>query len=311
VEQTLEHLRKRREQARRALPQAQEAVQALERFIESNHQATRRPARDWLAAARQALAAARDGIHPSTPDWLTVAALVEQAQSTAGAGLQAAQADVSHFELARQLMAGAEERYAAADRFIRTETADRPAAAARLTRARAALDQARDEMTTHGADWTALVLQIEQAAADAEAALQMAREDVRLAEAVRAEIADAHNRLRRADRYYGHGIRGEVGSALSFYQQAAHAMTALQYEQAIRLANDSAQASRAAEQAAQAQVRAIEEALERQREEEERRRRWAESSSSSVFSSSSSSSSSFSSGSSSSSFSSGTSQSSW
>jgi uncharacterized membrane protein YgcG len=325
VEQMLVHLRKLREDTRAAMPHVEQAVQALEAFAAANARAVRRPARARMLTARQSLQSAETESAVTAANWIAIAGKVQQAQAEAATALRAALDDVAAFNRVVGLLEEAERRWAAAADFLRRETADRPAAGQRLARARKDLDRARDEMATEGADWKALGTQVKQAIEAVDAALHMAREDVRLAQVAQAELQEAEQRLRRADRYYGYGIRGDTGSAAGLLRQASGALSGLQYETVIRLANDAAQAALAAERAAEARARAIEEEEERRREEEERRRREEEerrsressasmsSFSSSSFSSdpSSSSSSSFSSGSSSSSHSSGTSQSSW
>ena len=294
--------------------------------MEANRHAVRRPAHDALSAARKALESGRAGTEAPAPHWVRVAGWVREARTGSQAGLAHAREDVAAYEHLLQAVADSERRYAAAEEYIRRETADRPAAACRLAGAGAILTDVRSKVEIAGNDWARLAAEAERVATTADEALQMAQEDVRLAETAAGAIASAQSGISSADRYYAHGVRADVGSAQMLLSQAVASLSDKVYEDAIELALHARSHAEDAVAQAQARVAVVEAALERQRREEERRREEEErrqalfnslsssgSSSSSSPSSrgSGSSSSSFSSGSSSSSYKSGTSQSSW
>ncbi len=321
VEQTLATLRAIRGRVQTDLPRVREAAAGVEAFFQAHPASPRPHAHQQRAAGRTALQTAEAAADLQPPDWVTAAKEMQLAEGLLTASLNDARQDVEAHRRVVERLAAAERACAGAAEFLHRETADRPAAALRLGEGVRLLEQARQEVQTSGADWPALEVLLGQAIEYADGALQMAKEDVRLQSQAQSEIFAAERATNAVDRYFGHGIRGDVSSARSALGSASSALASQRYEEAIRLAEEAIAYARAAERAARAQVSRIEDEIRRRREAEERARREAEeaaerarraaASSSSSSWSSGSSSSSFSSGSSSSSYDSGTSQSSW
>ncbi len=315
VEARRDTLRAVRTEVQEQWPATETACRSLEKFLEAHRHQARRTARDQYGLALKSLTGGRQAQGGDPPDWVRAHTDMLAAQARAAQGLAAAQSDLAAWKEAQRRVEVAERQAAETAASLDRAAEDRPVCGQRLEEARALLGRACAGLEQAGGNWEELGGLAQRAAEEAAAALEMAQADVDLARRVQAELAAAEDRLRACDRYFGHGVRAQMGSAQARLADARHGLSSRQYEEALRLVALAVSAALSAEEAARAQATRIEEDLERQRRENNEQTRsspgtsWGDSnaggySSSSCLHTSETSSSS-------SSFDTGTSQSSW
>jgi len=160
---------------------------------------------------------------------------------------------------------------------LRANTADRPRSNQRYQAAAQILDETARESTLSRPDWERLLGRLAEARSGLDAAEQLAREDIRLAEQAAAEIAEAEREIRRARSYYNLGFSANVAPAEAKLREARQLMQSQAYEQIVQLAAAARQAARLAYDTAVRQAEQRQMELDQERQRQEARRRQAES----------------------------------
>ena len=268
LHQRLDDLLRLREESKRQQQQMLQRAEEAQRWIAGHEHLIGNQARELLAVARSLQAKLDAGWGLNRPNWLQLREWLEQASTNYLAAFEQASDDVRTYEQFTSRLQTVQEETRRVERFLQSNTADRPRANQRLQAARQELGVLLGYETSGLRDWRDLQKRLDGVAADLQKAEQWAQEDIRIAQQAAAEIREAERAIDAASSFYEQGASADVSTAKSHLEQARRELLAQAYEQAIQKADQAELAAR--QSLAEAQSRADQ--RRRQRELEQRRR---------------------------------------
>jgi chromosome segregation ATPase len=267
VSRCLEELLRQGSQADQRRAEITESARRIADYFQQHERIVGAEAQRTWSHAREAIEQAESGSQQDRPHWPQVLAAWQVAASSLSTASEQAQVDVRHHDQLMRELNQVRTRAANVGQLLRSHTADRPRANQRYQGALQAIEQLGQASTHPNADWSDLLAQLQQAAADVTQAQRWAEEDIRLAEQAASALRSAEAEIQRSRTFVTFGVAAQMGMAESQFAQARQRLQAQDYEQAIAQADSAERAAR------QAHLEAVREAEERRRRQEEERRR--------------------------------------
>ena len=209
----------------------------ISRFFEHNRAAIGPEAERSRAAAEALYRRLAGGIREPRPDWSDLRAQTEALRRGLAVAQEQAESDVEGFRRAAERLEQVRQRARQVEALLAREEKDRPQANQRYRAASQELAELERDAQGEPGSWDRRLRRLDEIAANLDRAEALAGQDIKLANAANAEIAEAARVIREARAYYQSGIAVDVSAAESQLNRARGSLKTLAYEQAIEQAN--------------------------------------------------------------------------
>lgn len=243
IRQVLAQLEGIRQRCRHRLPSMRRDIASVEAEYELNRSIVRREAAQLIAKLDVAHDRAAQQAAFDRPDWPAIDVALAEAQAILDTVHAVIAADIRTFHELQQSLAELRVLRDRVSHFLETNTADRPQSNERFRSWNQLLNTMLEESRQTGGEWERLLARVRDVREGFEQADALARQDVQLYQQVAAELREAEQYLQRAESFYRSGYRADCADARRLLTAARQAAQASDYEQAIRLANQSDRAS--------------------------------------------------------------------
>ena len=274
VHSRLAKLRQLKKHAKDTVSRATQHATALAAKLKSNAFTTSAQTDAAYATQTPILTAQQNDVGKDITDWAEAAYKADDLEAAYKAVDKAIDDQRSQHANAVSAVSALSAAISDATGYVR-ESDTRQPAKTKLAEANSALSSVEASIKVAKSDWAAIARQANDAKSKASEAKSLAQADKAAADGARSAISSARSNISGTRTSFNHGVTASLSSANSLLGQAERALSAGNYEDAKRLANQASSEADQAEREALARVAAIVAEIERQRRERERQEREA------------------------------------
>ncbi len=221
---------------RQALADSKSAEQETMALFAKSREIVSDEARKSLDQAMTIVRRVEESAAQDKPNWPEAERLMQAASRALDLARNQAQEDIAGFEKLQAREKQVRQRLETVGRTLERGDKDRPPANQRYRQARDLLLRYVDSATDKTYGWDEKLRWLDEVAANADRAEELANQDINLANGAQAEIESAARSLRKSQAYYGSGVSADLSRAEALLTEARKHLASQAYETAVEAA---------------------------------------------------------------------------
>jgi uncharacterized membrane protein YgcG len=264
-------LEKTRTDSLAAIDGVRQAAAEARAYLDANRRSIRPASEQSLAAVETGWRTLEGAIAEARPHWPHVSQGLSGLSQRLSEARKQLSDDVAAEQELQAAVQSARRRVGEVRDWLSKETADRPRANERFATACQAMAGCESQAAVPQSDWKLLKGQLAAAMAEVDRAVEMARDDAKLAQQAYTQIAAAERAVQTARGFCQSGVTADCSAAAALAERARSELARQDYERALQSADQAERMARDASNQAAARARELESrlALERQRREQQ------------------------------------------